>query len=143
MKITSYDKKIFRKETSILNICIENPNVYLCKSMKEYIDFYKCGSKFINNNMNMILFKNNDKLIDSMKNIYENMIENYDILYKLNNINILKYNLLNYFKNLKNKKKYNLLYLTYNINVTNYKELLDKLINDIINHDDYKYIEIL
>ena len=143
MNVTNYDKKIFRKETSVLNICLENPNVYLCNNNKELIDFYKCGSKFIKNNMNHILFKNNDKNIQNTNNIYKNILSNAENLYKLNNINISKFNLVSFLKYNTHKKKYNKPFLDYHITVENYQELLNDMIHNIVNNDTYKLIEII
>ena len=143
MNVNNCDKKIFRKETSILNICLENPNVYLCNNNREFIDFDKCGSKFIKNHMNHILFKNNDNTIETMKGIFDNLRNNVDILYKLNNLNICKYHLVSFLKHKIKKKKYNPLFLDYKINIDNYQDLSNDIINDIVNKDCYKLIEII
>ena len=93
--------------------------------------------------MNHILFKNNDNTIETMKGIFDNLRNNVDILYKLNNLNICKYHLVSFLKHKIKKKKYNPLFLDYKINIDNYQDLSNDIINDIVNKDCYKLIEII
>ena len=58
--INNSDRKRYRITSSILNILIETPQVNMCKKYFQYINFYKCGSKFIAHNKNL-LNSNNKK----------------------------------------------------------------------------------
>jgi hypothetical protein len=143
-KISSMDKKLFRKESSLLNICLNNPTLLMCEKKKELINFYKSGSKFIFKNYKSILYKNNNKNVNKLKTIYSDMKNNMKELYDFNNLNIYKYNLTYYLNNNnKKKKKINNLFLDYKINIENYDEQLENFINDIYTIPEYIFIPII
>ena len=143
-KISSMDKKLFRKESSLLNICLNNPTILMCEKKKELINFYKSGSKFIFKNYKNILYKNNNKNVNKLKTIYSDMKNNMKELYDFNNLNIYKYNLTYYLNNNnKKKKKINNLFLDYKINIENYDEQLENFINDIYTIPEYIFIPII
>ena len=142
-KITSFDKKRFRKESSVLNICLNNPNILQCENKRELINFYKCGSKFIFKNHKTLLYKDNNKNIKLLNRIQSNMKENMMNLYNFNNVNIYKYNLLHYLNNKKkNKKKLNNLLLNYEMNINNYEEHLVSFIDELHKIPEYMFIPI-
>lgn len=122
ININNTDRKRFRIELSIMNNILNTPQIFMCNNTRDYIDFTKCGSKFIFKNKKLLL---NEKYGLSI----ENFTDNNQHKIKCSN------NLKNFLKNSKNLKKKPILNLTLNELELNYS-----CINKIVNHINYKKI---